>query len=247
MAVTTSMQSSSTVDTRRIRRVPWRRVLPLFGSTTTTGLFFVYELGWKSALLVCGVLLFHETGHFVVARRRSVSCALPFLTPFGALVLMKTRPVRARDQLSISIAGPLFGGMFALGLTIVGAATARPNVLSVGLFGLGLNLLQLTPAMPFDGGFIAYSLGEWCPLIGAAVVSVLATVGILPVWIEIFVLVGVMQYLVVRSIDRRSAWRSSTLAARPTAWQFITVCVLACCLAGLALLIDPHSLAWVFT
>ena len=81
MAVTTSMQSSSTVDTRRIRRVPWRRVLPLFGSTTTTGLFFVYELGWKSALLVCGVLLFHETGHFVVARRRSVSCALPFLTP----------------------------------------------------------------------------------------------------------------------------------------------------------------------
>ena len=245
MALDTPVQSKLPDENQEGRRSTRRRTWPLVLSTLVTGVIFGLELGWKDASLLCGVFLSHEIGHFVVGHR-GVSCALPFLTPVGAFVAMDVRPSCARDQSAIALAGPLFGATFAIMLTILGAATVRPNVLDVGLFGLGLNLLQLTPAMPFDGGFIAYSFGDWYPLLGTAVVAILAVEKILPWWMLFAVLVGGVQLRAVRSLDRQSSWRSSTTSIRPTAAQLVSAVILACSLIGVALLFNPHCLSWIF-
>ena len=85
-------------------------------------------LGWPFALSLMGILLAHEMGHYIAARRLGVPVSLPYFIPMpisplgtmGALIRMKAPPRNRRHLLAVGIAGPLAGLAVALPLLIVG-------------------------------------------------------------------------------------------------------------------------------
>ncbi|MBI3872095.1 MAG: site-2 protease family protein [candidate division Zixibacteria bacterium] len=105
--------------------VPWINValfLATVGSTTLLG-------GPKFAVWFLAILLFHEFGHFILARKWKIDASWPYFIPaptilgtFGAFIRLRS-PIRDRVALfDMAVAGPLAGFVIAVTALIVGLA-----------------------------------------------------------------------------------------------------------------------------
>jgi membrane-associated protease RseP (regulator of RpoE activity) len=88
--------------------------------------------GFPFALALMGILLAHELGHYLVAKRHGVDVSLPYFIPapsfigtFGAFIKMRS-PARDRRMLmDIGAAGPLVGVMVCLPLLVLGLSLSE--------------------------------------------------------------------------------------------------------------------------
>ena len=114
--------------------------------------------GWRFAVGFVGLILVHELGHYIEAKRQGLNPRLPVFIPFlGAYVAMKNI-FDPWNNLLVSAAGPLLGGLAAVGVWIAGEATDSRFLIALAYSGFFLNLLNLIPVRPFDGGFIWRSI-----------------------------------------------------------------------------------------
>ena len=111
--------------------------------------------GFKFAVGFVLLILVHELGHFVEAKRQGLNPSLPVFIPFlGAYVAMKNAPFDPWRNLLVSAAGPFAGGLASLGVWIVGESTDSRFLVALAYTGFLLNLFNLIPVRPFDGGFM---------------------------------------------------------------------------------------------
>jgi len=88
----------------------------------------LWYLGLPFAVSLLGILLAHEFGHYIAARRHGVSATLPLLLPVpnpllgtaGAVIRMRSPVPDRRALFDIGIAGPLAGVVAAIIVTIIG-------------------------------------------------------------------------------------------------------------------------------
>ncbi|MGB8649669.1 MAG: site-2 protease family protein [Mycobacteriales bacterium] len=115
--------------------------------------------GWKFALGFVLLVFVHEIGHVVVLRARGIEAGLPVFLPFlGAFVSMKQMPKTAYDEALSGIAGPVFGTAAAFA-TLGLASLYDSDLLRVLAYtGFFLNLFNLLPVIPLDGGRTAAAL-----------------------------------------------------------------------------------------
>ena len=130
--------------------------------------------GWKFALGFILSMYIHEMGHVAALKRLGIAATAPMFIPgLGALVRMKQYPATAREDAWVGLAGPLWGLGASLALWFLGSAFDSPLFLAVARAGAWLNLFNLLPLGPLDGGrgFRALSRGQrWvvCGALGAA-------------------------------------------------------------------------------
>jgi hypothetical protein len=209
-------------------------------STFITFELFDKALGWQVSLSLSVLLIVHELGHYFAAQLLGVPCSLPILTPFGAVVFMRDHLESSRSMIAIALCGPLFGGATALFLVFVGAVTHDRTIETEGIFGLGFNVLQLLPTLPFDGGWVSYGLGAKYIIVGSLAVAVLVLTRHLAIWIFFFQLFGMLQGWLVHSLDVEPHLKFSLTS--------VLICILLLViLLGSSLLLDPHSLNWFFS
>ena len=111
--------------------------------------------GFKFAVGFVLLILVHELGHFVEARRQGLNPALPVFIPFlGAYVAMKNAPFDPWRNLLVSAAGPFAGGLASLGVWLVGESMDSRFLVALAYTGFLLNLFNLIPVRPLDGGFM---------------------------------------------------------------------------------------------
>ncbi len=111
--------------------------------------------GFKFAVGFVLLILVHELGHFAEAKRQGLNPALPVFIPFlGAYVAMKNAPFDPWRNLLVSAAGPFAGGLAALGVWIAGEASDSRFLMALAYTGFLLNLFNLIPVRPLDGGFM---------------------------------------------------------------------------------------------
>ena len=103
-----------------------------------------------------------------------------FLGPLGAVIGLRQPPRDARQEAVIAIGGPVVGTAGSLAVLLW--AMSLPNgylhglLVSLAYFGFFLNLFNLVPMSPLDGGRVASALSRWANLIGLAVVAGLVVV-----------------------------------------------------------------------
>lgn len=113
----------------------------------------------QSALLLLFVVGLHESGHWLAMRffgYRQVRVL--FLPLFGGVTIGEAQQSSARERAWVALAGPLPGLILASLLSLSGLAQSHPwlSLLTVQL--LLLNLFNLLPILPLDGGQILQNL-----------------------------------------------------------------------------------------
>ena len=131
------------------------------------GSFAAYALlfSWEFALVLIASLLFHEMGHMWAMRRYGMKTKGIYLIPFlGAAAVAEDRFPSRKAETVIALMGPLWG--FAMATATFGAYFATEEPLFAALAGwmAMLNLFNLLPINPLDGGrvmkSIAYSVSS---------------------------------------------------------------------------------------
>src|SRR5262245_8185510 len=115
---------------------------------------FVYAFifGWWYAVGFVVLLLVHEMGHYVAARRRGLDVGAPTFIPFvGAWIELKQMPHDAETEAYVGFAGPLVGSLGALACYFLARNYDSDLLLALSYAGFFLNLFNLIPISPFDG------------------------------------------------------------------------------------------------
>ena len=147
--------------------------------------------GWQFAVGFVLLLFVHEMGHVFEARRQGLPVSAPMFIPFlGALIMLKQLPDDAWAEAKMAIAGPILGGLGAAAVWLVGESTDSELLVALGFTGFFLNLFNLAPISPLDGGRIVAAIHPALWLIGLAALLVLTVVAPNPILILILVLGG---------------------------------------------------------
>jgi Zn-dependent protease len=134
---------------------------------------YSFVFGWRFAVGFVALILVHELGHVVVLRARGIPASLPMFIPFfGAFVSMKAPPRSAYDEALSGIAGPVAGAAGAALVAYAGHLTGSPLLNALAYTGFLLNLFNLLPVLPLDGGRVAAALHP--ALWGVGLVGLLA-------------------------------------------------------------------------
>ena len=131
---------------------------------------FAYALlfGWPYAAGFVGLIFVHEMGHFIAARSRGLDVGAPTFIPFvGAWIQLKDQPRDAETEAYIGMAGPLVGSFGALACYWMARETGSTLLLALAYSGFFLNLFNLIPVSPFDGGRITAVISPRLWLLGA--------------------------------------------------------------------------------
>jgi Zn-dependent protease len=130
----------------------------LFSIFVSAG-FYVWLGGWWFGIGLIVLLFVHEMGHVVEAKRQGLPVSAPVFIPFmGALITLKQMPHDAWREARLAIAGPLLGSAGALILYLLGVAYDSQQLKALAFLGFLLNLFNLLPVVPLDGGRISAAL-----------------------------------------------------------------------------------------
>jgi Zn-dependent protease len=109
--------------------------------------------GWKFAVGFVLLLFVHEFGHVLELRRQGVPASAPLFIPFlGAVVGMKQMPKDAWREAQVALAGPILGSLGAATVWAAGEALDSELLVALAFTGFFLNLFNLLPIVPLDGG-----------------------------------------------------------------------------------------------
>ncbi len=129
--------------------------------------------GWQFGAGILVLLLVHEMGHYVVLRAKGIPASLPVFIPLlGAYVAMRRMPPSVRDEAEIAVAGPFVGALAGAVCFSLYQVTHVSLFLPLAWFSFFLNLLNLIPVSPLDGGRIVAAISRWIWPLGLAVVII---------------------------------------------------------------------------
>jgi Zn-dependent protease len=135
-----------------------------------------YQLifGWPFAVGLVLLLLLHELGHVIQLRREGVEASAPMFIPFlGAVIAAKSMGKDAAAEARVGLAGPILGTIATLIPLGIWLATGEDFWRALAYIGFFLNLFNLLPVVPLDGGRAMAALSPWVWFVGFAGLVVL--------------------------------------------------------------------------
>ena len=131
---------------------------------------YAWIYGWQYAVGFVGLISVHEMGHYLAARQRGLDVGAPTFIPFvGAWIEMKQRPHNVETEAYVGLAGPLVGTLGALACYFAGRHLENELLLALAYSGFILNLFNLIPVSPLDGGRITAVLSPRIWFVGLPV------------------------------------------------------------------------------
>jgi Zn-dependent protease len=144
------------------------KVLISVGSMLLTIWIYATIYGLPFAAGFVGMIFVHEMGHFIAARQKGLAVGLPTFIPFvGAWINLKDQPMDAETEAYIAYAGPFVGTVAAFAAYFIGRDQGSELWMALAYAGFMINLFNLIPVSPLDGGRITQVLSPRIWLIGA--------------------------------------------------------------------------------
>jgi Zn-dependent protease len=147
--------------------------------------------GWQFAVGFVLLLFVHELGHVIEAKRQGLPVSAPLFIPFlGAMIMLKGNPEDAWREAKVAIAGPILGSLGALATWGLGEYLDSDLLIALAFTGFFLNLFNLLPIVPLDGGRIVAAVHPVLWGLGLLGLAGLAFVAPNPILIVILVIGG---------------------------------------------------------
>ena len=174
-------------------------LLPKVKLLTTSGSMLVsigaYSLiwGWRFAAGFVLLLLVHELGHVIQLRREGIKASAPMFIPFlGAVVAAKSLGDNALAEARVGLAGPILGTLGTAALVPVAIATDSDFLRALAFTGFFLNLFNLAPVLPLDGGRAMAAMAPWMWFVGFGILVAITFAFPNPIML-IILLLGAME------------------------------------------------------
>ncbi len=146
------------------------KVMLPFLSAVASLITYAWLFGWQLGVGILALLFVHEMGHYVIIRAKRLPASWPVFIPMlGAYVAMRRMPLNVRDEAEIAIAGPFAGAMVSALCFWLYHVTGLMVLLPLAYFSFLINLLNLIPVSPLDGGRIVGAISRWIWPVGLAV------------------------------------------------------------------------------
>lgn len=117
----------------------------------------IYGLPFAAGFV--GMILIHEMGHYMAAKQRGLDVGLPAFIPFvGAWINLREQPRDSETEAYVAYAGPFVGTLAAFAAYFWSRQTGSDLWMAVAYSGFMINLFNLIPISPLDGGRITQVL-----------------------------------------------------------------------------------------
>jgi Zn-dependent protease len=124
--------------------------------------------GWPFAAGFVLLIFVHEMGHVWSLRSKGIAASVPIFIPFvGAYVALKEMPPNAAAEADVALAGPLLGTAGAAVCYLIGRQTGQPIWYALASAGFFINLFNLIPILPLDGGRVVTAISPKLWAVGA--------------------------------------------------------------------------------
>lgn len=187
---------------------------------------------WQLALLVIAVIVFHEYGHLRAMKRCGLETKGIYLIPFVGGVAVGSRPDSYWHEVYISMMGPVYGLWMSLAFTAAYMITGVPMFGLVASFSALINLFNLLPVYPLDGGHVlkavTRSLSErhsWAALLAVSALGFAASAAAGLYLLSFFCVLGALDLLASQAsaADRATARMSRLNAVASLLWMGLVI------------------------
>jgi Zn-dependent protease len=175
--------------------LPKLKVLTTAGSMLVSVGAYALLWGWKFGVGFVALLFVHEMGHYIQMRREGVQPGWMLFIPFlGAAVGARSLGGSALAEARVGLAGPVLGTIGCAAVAAVAFATGQDFWYALAFTGCLLNLFNLLPVIPLDGGRAMAAMAPWMWFVGFGIVVLLVFVWPNPIIILIAILGGFELY-----------------------------------------------------
>ncbi len=149
--------------------LPKVKLLTFAASALVSVAAYALFWGWSFAIGFVLLLFVHEMGHVIQLRREGIKATAPFFIPFlGAVVKADLFSGNALREARVGLAGPVLGTVGAAMCLPLYWLTGNTLFLALAYVGFLLNLFNLLPVLPLDGGRAMAAMAPWMWFVGFA-------------------------------------------------------------------------------
>ncbi len=177
-----------------------------FAGASLAAYSWLFSFQFALALLAC--LVFHEYGHIRAMKYFGMKTKGIYLIPFFGGAALSDEKINTRWQdVAISMMGPCFGLLMSIACLLAYWITGSMFFAGLATFNALLNLFNLLPILPLDGGHVLKSVSfSMNSTLGIAACIVAAIGGVaLSYWLGL-TLFGLL--LIIGSIEIFIEWRT---------------------------------------
>jgi Zn-dependent protease len=180
--------------------LPKVKLLGTMGTALISVAAYSLFFGWTFAAGFVLLLFVHEMGHVIQLRREGVQGAsAPMFIPFlGAAIFSRSLGENAAAEARVGLAGPILGTLGAAVCLGIAELTSSNLLRALAYVAFFLNLINLIPVVPFDGGRAMAAMAPAMWFVGLGVLAVLLLISQNP-----FLLV----FLFLGFVETRRRWR----------------------------------------
>jgi Zn-dependent protease len=225
--------------------LPKIKFLVTAGSMAVSIAAYTTIWGFWFAMGFVVLLLVHEMGHVIQLRREGIHASAPMFIPFlGAVVASKSLGRNALAEARVGLAGPVLGSIGCLVPLAIYGATGSHLFQALAFTGFFLNLFNLAPVVPLDGGRAMAALSPWMWLVGFALLVAAAIVYPNPIIFLILVFGAIETY---RRFKTRKHPQNEAYYKVPARTRLLIAAVYIGLAIALVLAMDATHLSRVFS
>jgi Zn-dependent protease len=171
--------------------LPKLKLLVTFGSMLVSVAAYSLLFGWDFAIGLVLLIFVHEMGHVIALRREGIKASAPMFIPFlGAIITSRSLGENALAEARVGLAGPILGSIGSLVPLLIYHASGNPMWRALAFFGFYLNLFNLIPISPLDGGRAMAAMAPWMWIVGFAALAGVAIEFHAPIMIAFLIIGG---------------------------------------------------------
>jgi Zn-dependent protease len=147
--------------------LPKLKVLTTAGTALVSVAAYAIFWGWWFAVGFVVLLFIHEMGHVIQLRKEGIKASAPMFIPFlGAVITSRSLGENALAEARVGLAGPVLGSVGAGVCFVIAEATGSDLFRALAYIGFLLNLFNLLPVVPLDGGRAMAAMAPWMWFLG---------------------------------------------------------------------------------
>jgi Zn-dependent protease len=147
------------------------QLLLTVGSMLVSVVAYAAKMTLPFAIGLILILFIHELGHAILIRAKGLRAGAMVFIPFvGGAVTLKRQPRSVFVDAQIGLAGPIAGTIASMIALQIFYWNGQPVYLAIAHVGFILNLFNLTPIGPLDGGRIAAAITKWMWVLGGIII-----------------------------------------------------------------------------